>query len=606
MRIINFKTSYEDIISRIPGLFAYVQNGEIHKATDSPMGCYGKIIENIKYQSNVDLMFNGSILLHNGNTYTFKTLIELYYKYKNYKIDELTNEIIDENGNVIYGFNDLRNFIEKGIGQVKVDIEKSQEADIVPEFIYLIQAQSLYNEMYNLKVICNLYETHIKNKTEIDKETEIDMCCKCKLYRRKGGDNMLTYLERKIEECNKVALEYYEYVDKENGLKFDYNINLFSSDKDLGIVSPLDELDDKIQNKQILNENGNDYFEQTFNTNSKLKSLRKRKKYYNAWDEEETPNSNEDWLYFYRICNITNISVLNDSLGNIQTENTDLQYVDIDKEILDLYAYGDLIEKIELSKATLEKYGITEKETSCPCNINTENNESDFDNMINAFKITYWTDVHLKAKVSEIKVDDDGNKLVFFNKFEPDYWYCTGCNEENEEKNYHGIKYEEIYFFDDDSEIVDLIKANEFYEYIKGEFDVDDENKGQLKMFEKYVFSTYNNTMTRNKQLSEKRVEFNDIISNATVRITQYQDLDYEYYKFINNNDIVHINEINPNEINRHEFYEGISFTPTEEFNVYIDRGTTSIFDKHIRFGEIKTLQDMEEFSNGSFFNLQE
>ena len=46
IRTIKYTAKYEDLISRIPGLFAYIElddkgNSVLHKATDSPMGCYG-------------------------------------------------------------------------------------------------------------------------------------------------------------------------------------------------------------------------------------------------------------------------------------------------------------------------------------------------------------------------------------------------------------------------------------------------------------------------------------------------------------------------------------------------------------------------------------
>ena len=93
MRTIKFITSYEDIISRIPGLFAYIELDEngvsvIHKATDSPMGCYGKVVENIKYADTsfanaktIDFGEDGKIEI--SKAYSYKTLMGLYYKYLN-------------------------------------------------------------------------------------------------------------------------------------------------------------------------------------------------------------------------------------------------------------------------------------------------------------------------------------------------------------------------------------------------------------------------------------------------------------------------------------------------------------------------------------------
>ena len=53
MRTIDFKISYEKMISRLPGLFAYLDSDEfgnvsLYKATESLDGCYAKLVENIK------------------------------------------------------------------------------------------------------------------------------------------------------------------------------------------------------------------------------------------------------------------------------------------------------------------------------------------------------------------------------------------------------------------------------------------------------------------------------------------------------------------------------------------------------------------------------
>ena len=611
MRSINFKTSYEDIITRIMGLFAYIETNEngisvLHKATDNPMGCYGKIVENLKYDVAVDLKINEEILLKGGNTYSFKTLMNLYYVYKDYEIAD--GKIVDESENIITGYEKLKEFIERGVGKVEVNITKTDEMDLVPDHIYLIQSEKLYNDLYNLKVVCDLYEIHMENKTELDKETELDMCCKCQQYQRKGGDRMLNFLKEKIQECKNIATEYKKYAEqRENSLTINYNINLYSSDRDLGVVTPIETLNNKTHSQLITNTNtGENYFEETFNTNSKLKSLRKRQKYINALDEEETPQTMEDWLYFYRVGYINNITVLNDNLGNILAEYTNMADVAKGDVVTDLYAYGDVIESITLSRKTEDYY---------KGNLSGEDYENAFDNMLNAFKVVYWTDVHLTAKCNEVGYDDDGNKLVYFSNFKPDYWYQTGCGSNpNDEIDYHGVRYEEIYHFGEDSEIVNLIKEDKFSDYVKGKFDVDyvsDDDveeyiSDDLKLFEKYMFSLYINTRTRSKQLSQTKTSFNDIDSSATIRITQYIDeTETEDLNTIKTDDDTEI-IVYPNSISRHEFYDGIAYTPTEELNVYIDRGTTSIFDKHIRFGEIKTLQDMEEFTNGSFFKLQE
>ena len=95
MRTIEYKVSYENMISRIPGLFAYLDSNELgevslHHAYDSNCGCYGKIVENIKLPSvgnknfpkGTSLIVDEKLLLKEKETYTFRTIITYYYQYR--------------------------------------------------------------------------------------------------------------------------------------------------------------------------------------------------------------------------------------------------------------------------------------------------------------------------------------------------------------------------------------------------------------------------------------------------------------------------------------------------------------------------------------------
>ena len=54
----------------------------------------------------------------------------------------------------------------------------------------------------------------------------------------------------------------------------------------------------------------------------------------------------------------------------------------------------------------------------------------------------------------------------------------------------------------------------------------------------------------------------------------------------------------------RYDFYNGISYSPSVKHDVNINRGSTAVFQKHIALSEIKTLNDLTEYKNGSFFNI--
>lgn len=580
IRTIKYTAKYEDLISRIPGLFAYIElddkgNSVLHKATDSPMGCYGKVIENVKY---------------NGKVYNYKELINLYYK-----------------DNISKG---LKAFVEKGIGKEDVifDTLDRKKQDLVPDFVYLALVKPLYGEMLKLRDKVNFYKNHTDNRDKIDNETEESLDCVCKLYERHGGDGYLNFLGGLFLNVEDVSNEYFNYaneaINDKNRLCLNYAVNLFSTDKDMGLVTPMESLVKKPKDNIIKYIIGRGL---DGKTNSKLTSLRRYEGYLNEFDRLETPTIGTDWLYYYRVGAVRNISTINDENGNIRCEITKLEDISKGNTISDLYAFGDVIESI----TPIEK-----------------------DNCI---KIIYWTDVHLKATVNKVTKDDDGNYKVYYTNFEPDYppiddffdengnptekkiasfiWNdekeqeeCQNMTEikfcdQNDTNNLHGIRYEEIYYFspnEDEDNISSLIKNGEFYKYVNGDYDDKQANANDaqnIKKYEKYEFSTNNNTLSYTQRVNSTDLELSCVISDyKTICIREEVNEDNSD----KNNGV-----INGVTISRLPFYESISYTPVEKIDVFIDRGSTSVFDRHIRLSEVKTLNDMLEYSNGSYFTMQ-
>lgn len=695
IRTIKYTAKYEDLISRIPGLFAYIElddkgNSVLHKATDSPMGCYGKVIENVKYKEKV---------------YNYKELLNRYYN----------NDIS----------NDLKDFVEKGIGKENVifDTLDRKKHDLVPDFVYLALIKPLYGEMLKLRDKVNFYKNHLDNRDKIDNETEESLDCVCKLYERHGGDGYLKFLGGLFSKVEDVSNEYFNYaneaINDKNRLCLNYAVNLFSTDKDMGLVTPMESLVKKPKDKDIVKYiigRGLDG-----KTNSKLTSLRRYEGYLNEFDILETPPIGADWLYYYRVGAVRNISTINDENGNIRCEVTELKNISKGDIISDLYAFGDVIESI----TPIEK-----------------------DNCI---KIIYWTDVHLKATVNKVTKDDDGNYKVYYTNFEPDYppiddffdengnptekkiasfiWNdekeqeeCQNMTEiklcdQNDTNNLHGIRYEEIYYFspnedednisyllkdkvtisysvvgdkvtingkeytvidgkvaidysvengkvtvggaeytiEDDKVTIDeieytvengkvvikydvvdgkvtidyvvvgdkvtiggveytvvdgkvtikdveypIIKNKDFYKYVNGDYDDKQANAidaKKIKKYEKYEFSVNNNTLSYTQRVNNTDLELSCVIADyETICIREEVNEDNSD----KNNGV-----INGVTISRLPFYESISYTPTEKIDVFIDRGSTSVFDRHIRLSEVKTLNDMLEYSNGSYFTMQ-
>lgn len=558
MRTIKFTISYEELISRLPALFAYTEidnknNSVLHKSTDNPMGCYGKIVENIKYDDiDTIIVENVGDLLIKGNVYSYKEMINLYYKYVN---EEQQPD----------GFNTFETFIEYGIGKVKVPFENlnltNEINDLVPEFIYLTTVKTLYGELLQLRDKCNFYKIHKETKNEYnDIESEKQLCCICEMYQRNGGDNYLNFLKENIHEAEKRAsllLNNVNEINSNNRLSIKYSVNLFSSIRDNGLLTTTGDI---IPNKNNVNTKN---IHLTGITDSKLKSLRRYSQYLDEYYTEQRPSYGYDWLYYYRIGQICNISTINDDFGNIQCYKTDINSLKENDIVSDLLAFGDYIEDIKLDKTN---HSIT---------------------------FIYWTDVHLKATVTEINIDDDGNRKICYDDFESDNDFIDILIDDLEDVNHHGIRYEEIYFFDDDSEL-NNISNDDFIKYVNGQFDKnqatgDDINK--IKLYEKYEFSLNNNETSYQQRINSKDINMLSIVSDFSTDFIREEDKkDNKYEKAIT----------------KLEFYDGTSYMPTEVLDVNIDRGLTSIFDRHIRFSEVNTLNDMEEYANGSFFIMKE
>ena len=80
---------------------------------------------------------------------------------------------------------------------------------------------------------------------------------------------------------------------------------------------------------------------------------------------------------------------------------------------------------------------------------------------------------------------------------------------------------------------------------------------------------------------------------------------------FLNTNTIYFFNSsgFTQQEINvlKREVEMGISEPPKVESEIFIERQSSSVFERHLRMGEITTLEQLEEYRNGYYniFNLE-
>lgn len=634
MKTIEYKVSFEKMISRIPGLFAYLESDEygevsLHKATDSLDGCWGKIIENIKLPDSLTVTNEEGqqvTILNSGEVYSFRTIIDYYYQYKD-KLPK-TNEFIK--------------FIENGVGKIQVPEDKRGVA--TPQFIYLCNVKSLYNQLVKMKKMCDFYHQNLEQGL-IDEDK--NLCCLCEKYKQMGGDAFKVYVCSLIPTAETIAKEYYDYANNGKTMTLNFDIDLFSTYQDLGILTPYApiwlpykryKVGDKVEydgelyectventgwfNKELMkvvfdtnkfkrccsefiDEKTNSISKTIDNvgdiwydgecikhiaqnrdvgrnvtaynliqtdencnlaesikigdvtdtvskimTDSKLVNMRRFVTYYNDDSVAERPPLGEDWLFYYRKGVVVNISTINDDLGNV------ISYTQAQKGLKqaatkanDLMAYGDVIERIDTN----------------PSN--------------HTIKFTYRVGVHLEATAAPTSViDDDGNILYKWDKF---IW---------DRNDKIGTKYVEEYNYEEGSDLDKLINGGfslegvtetfNFSDYIDGKYDK------QIPTF-KFEFITINNTFEYDKTIAHQDVNIVSLLTNFEIYRNDFDDFTLS-------------------DTFREDFFNGITYRPTKNIDVHIERGTISVFDKHVAFGEVKTMDDMVNYKNGSFFIITE
>lgn len=222
MNTIKLKYGLEDITARVPGLFPYIEFDEnhismVHPASDSSAGCYGKVVCAITVPSNVNLDADNQHIVIGGDTYTYKSLMQYYYTYKDRFPD-----------------NSFIQFMETGIGRFKIaDLLPTvpDEWVLVPEYEYYANSGRLYSTYMKMKIMCDKYLEMKEATGEINCELE----CLLEKYAQMGGDTMLEFYNIRAHEAAELADIYHEYAA--DGLNLSFNISIVSSNSDLGILN---------------------------------------------------------------------------------------------------------------------------------------------------------------------------------------------------------------------------------------------------------------------------------------------------------------------------------------------------------------------------------
>ena len=561
MNTIKLKYGLEDIVSRVPGLFAYIEFDEnhvssTHPSSDSYVGCYGKIPCALKIPENISFVIDDMTVIKPNTVYSYRTLMNVYYQYR------------EE-----YADSPFIKFIERGIGKIETPFNK--DWTLVPEYEYYANCPRLFDEYTKISKMCEKYQEIKETSGEINCELE----CLCDKYAKMGGDYMKEWYHGKINEGSLISNEYYGYADNKFNLRFD--INIVSTSNDLGILTSYLEYYDANTNYTdgmftIYNDRTylcvpEDYTEEyvqlpgndakfillaedysgeehpeniTGTTNSVLTGFRKSKNYLDEGGNVKIPEYGADWLWYYRIGDIGYSETTNDLFGNVEIEEGETRVETVNQYEPHLMAYGDIIKDITR---------------------NTEDKTVTFEYILGA---------HLKAKLLKIEFDDDNNKHYFYSDYEYD------------ENDTHGINHTETYSYEIEGEI-DSMSDDDFSDYVTHdkipfEKTVEGETVVVVNTYKKCEFSVWSTMVV------------NEVMINGVPK-----DYTYITTNFSTNFEVQKDSLVNPT--TKLDYFNRISYPPSVKNNIHITRGNAAAWEKHIRLSECVTFEDLE---NSSLFGI--
>ena len=179
-----------------------------------------------------------------------------------------------------------------------------------------------------------------------------------------------------------------------------------------------------------------------------------------------------------------------------------------------------------------------------------------YDGTANTITFKYVMGAHLLAEADTMTTDMDGNLIKYYKNFTYDA------------DSPDGVSFVETYNCIGD-DIRNL--GADFLPYISG-----DEDVILSHAYEKFPFET----------VPIETFDGNMYIEGSGVA------------QFDANADLLHMNTI------REEWMNGLYHQPKVVSGISIDRGNGASFDRHVRLGEIHTMEDFDNYQNGGFFKI--
>ena len=96
-------------------------------------------------------------------------------------------------------------------------------------------------------------------------------------------------------------------------------------------------------------------------------------------------------------------------------------------------------------------------------------------------------------------------------------------------------------------------------------------------------------------------LQYNDNIASIKMKIDVLGSDDEINKEFNPERGFAHNNNTIIEPSIRQEYKFGISSLQSVDSDIYIDRGINAAFEKHLKLGEVSTMEDLTQYSNGFF-----
>lgn len=559
----------EPYISRIPGLFPFISTrkncmGELVNATEAKDGCYGKLMPSFYDTSFTDVWDDVS----EENGVPYRDMMNMYYAMIDGKVKKMNNFVT---------------FVEEYIGLIEVTANIDWEkCDLAPTTVFLAQIQSLYIEYKRMFLTCDFYKQLLERGEKPDPIT----CCICEQFERMGGEKMFDWLGEHLDDAKDRADKVYNSARNISLPTFNIDIPLTSHCEDMGVVIP-SIFQWKAKERYPANS--------LVIYNNVLYRALENKADEDGWVNGSEWDTDSELIKFCRTNFVELSSAVEDKKGDVIDKHysnsqlwacrREVSYLnEIDEQEtpeesedwLFYYRVNQPV-KIEYETDYLGNLITTDGKTPTKENLNIIGNViTDIIPNHKEKTITFKYVISVKLIPDNIssEIDDDGNTLY---KLPADVTFTK------DDKDTGGVYYEEIYHYTD-VRLSEFIESGEFDGYVNS-----DHTSGNYDRLAKYPFQRYASAYTYEQSIGDVIVEKKDVKSI----VTDFPDSRRPWSE--EETDIPFI---------RNGYHLGISYPDEIDASVFIRRGTTSVFERHYKLSEVKTLTDMENYANGGFFNV--